>query len=209
MNKKIEAYYNILSRKIKSPYETRNKSKDFSQYDIFLVKKLADRSKNLLDLGSGTGLLINSIHNCFKKIVAVEKYKEFSDFIIRKPNIDIINEDITNFKTHEKFDIITIFGVMNFFNAQEAKYVYKKVLSMMHTNGVLIIKNQFGLNDNVVIDGYSEELKSNYYSEYRYIDGEINLLQKIGFNSIEKIDIYPKEYNRWSNTHFYALVCKR
>ncbi|MBF8998053.1 methyltransferase, partial [Francisella tularensis] len=69
MNKKIEAYYDILSRKIKSPYETRNKSKDFSQYDIFLVKKLADRSKNLLDLGSGTGLLINSIHNCFKKIV--------------------------------------------------------------------------------------------------------------------------------------------
>ncbi|MBN3682019.1 methyltransferase, partial [Francisella tularensis subsp. holarctica] len=48
MNKKIEAYYDILSRKIKSPYETRNKSKDFSQYDIFLVKKLADRSKNLL-----------------------------------------------------------------------------------------------------------------------------------------------------------------
>lgn len=58
--------------------------------------------------------MINSIHNCFKKIVAVEKYKEFSDFIIRKPNIDIINEDITNFKTHEKFDTITIFGVMNF-----------------------------------------------------------------------------------------------
>ncbi|MDE4974209.1 methyltransferase, partial [Francisella tularensis subsp. holarctica] len=80
--------------------------------------------------------------------------------------IDIINEDITNFKTHEKFYIITIFGVMNFFNAQEAKYVYKKVLYMMHTNGVLIIKNQFGLYDNVVIDGYSEELKSNYYSEY-------------------------------------------
>ncbi|MDE4944846.1 methyltransferase, partial [Francisella tularensis subsp. holarctica] len=30
MNKKIEEYYDILSSKIKSPYETRNKSKDFS-----------------------------------------------------------------------------------------------------------------------------------------------------------------------------------
>ncbi|MDE4965660.1 methyltransferase, partial [Francisella tularensis subsp. holarctica] len=47
MNKKIESYYDILSRKIKSPYETRNKSKYFSQYDIFLVKNLSDRSKKL------------------------------------------------------------------------------------------------------------------------------------------------------------------
>lgn len=44
----------------------------------------------------------------------------------------------------------------------------------------------------MVIDGYSEELKSNYYSEYRYIDGEINLLQKIGFNSIEKLIFIQK-----------------
>ncbi|MDE5020878.1 methyltransferase, partial [Francisella tularensis subsp. holarctica] len=69
---------------------------------------------------------------------------------------------------------------------------------MMHTTGGLRITNPLGLNDHVVRDGYSEELKSNYYSEYRYSDGEINLLQKIGFNSMETFDFCRIEYNRWS-----------
>jgi len=51
------------------------------------------------------------------------------------------------------------------------------------------------------------ELKTNYYSEYRHIKKEMKMLQEAGFNSIDIIDIYSPEFNRWDNTHFYALIC--
>ena len=73
----------------------------------------------------------------------------------------------------------------------------------------MIVKNQFGLHEDVTVDGFSEELQENYFSQYRYIDKEIRLLREVGFNNIEVVDIYPKECNRWDNTHFYALVAEK
>jgi HAD superfamily phosphoserine phosphatase-like hydrolase len=208
-NKNIDKYYSEMSKTINNPYATRNKAKDFSKYDIAFMKKFANHSKTLLDLGSGTGLLINSLETCFQKIVAVEKYQKFSTFINKSDKIEIINEDLLSFETDEQFDFISIFGVMNFFNYNEALSIYKKLINLLNNDGSLIIKNQMGVKEDVVINGYSEELKTNYYSEYRHIDKEIKLLKEIGFLFIDKYDIYPPEYNRWENTHFYALVCRK
>ena len=38
---------------------------------------------------------------------------------------------------------------------------------------------------------------------------EIERLKNIGFKDVLVHDIYPSEANRWSDTHFYALVCKK
>lgn len=32
------------------------------------------------------------------------------------------------------------------------------------------------------------------------------LLREAGCSGVETFDIYPEEYNRWDNTHFFALV---
>ena len=73
----------------------------------------------------------------------------------------------------------------------------------------MIIKNQFGLHKDVTIDGFSEELQENYFAQYRFIDKEVRLLHDAGFGNVEIVDIYPKECNRWDNTHFYALVAEK
>jgi cyclopropane fatty-acyl-phospholipid synthase-like methyltransferase len=209
-NKNIIEYYNQLAKKIIDAKATRNKAKDFSEYDIALMKSLADKNKTLLDLGAGTGLLINYLIDDFKHITAVEKYPEFSKFITNTSKIDIINEDLLmlEFPENMQYDIVSLFGVMNYFSADEASALYNKILKFLNTNGILVIKNQMGINEDVIVNGFSEELQTNYYSEYRHIEKEIDLLKKIGFKKINTIDIYPPEYNRWDNTHFYALVCK-
>ncbi len=208
-NKKVINYYNEMAKKIIRQEETRNKAKDFSKYDIEFMKKISDRKKTLLDLGAGTGLLINHLANDYKKIVAVEKYVEFSNFIIQSSSLEIINADLLKFTIDRYFDFISLFGVMNCFNEEEATIVYKKAFSFLEEEGKLIVKNQMGIYEDVLIDGFSEELQTDYYAEYRHLDKEIGLLKNIGFNKIEVVDIYPPEYNRWENTHFYALVCER
>jgi len=208
-NQKVIGYYDKMAKKITKQDETRNKAKDFSKYDIEFMKELSDSSKTLLDLGSGTGLLINHLIDDFKAIVAVEKYTEFSKFIIKSPNLEVINIDLMEFYTNRNFDYISLFGVMNYFNKNEAIKIYKKALSFLKKDGKLIIKNQMGIDTDITINGFSEELQTNYYSEYRHKDKEIEMLKNIGFNNIEVVDIYPKEYNRWSSTHFYALICKK
>ena len=65
-----------------------------------------------------------------------------------------------------------------------------------------------GRNETVVVNGYSEELKQPYYSEYRNLDLEKTLLENAGF-VIEKVDdIYPEKFNRWENTWFKVIVAK-
>jgi cyclopropane fatty-acyl-phospholipid synthase-like methyltransferase len=196
-----------MAKKITDPKETRNKAPDFSQYDIELVKKFSGKEKKLLDLGSGTGLLINHLHEDFEQIVAVEKYKAFSKFIEKKENIEVINEDLLDVEAKKLFyDMVSLFGVMNYFNTKEAKIIYAKAYGWLKTGGMIVVKNQFGLNDDVVVSGYSQELETDYFSNYRQVDKEIELLKEIGFVNIEKIDIYPPRYNRWDNTHFFALI---
>ncbi len=208
-NHLIEAYYAKMAKKIDSPLATRNKAKDSSSYDVALRRRLAGPGRTLLDLGSGTGLLINHLIDDFAEITAVEKYKGFSKFIERSPKVEIVNENLLLFETKKKYDIVSLFGVMNYFNTEEAKRIYQKTLKFLKDNGMLVIKNQMGIYGDVLVNGYSEELGAQYYSHYRQVDKEIELLQEIGFAEIEKIDIYPAEFNRWENTHFYALICKK
>lgn len=92
---------------------------------------------------------------------------------------------------------------------EQANIIYIKVMRFLKDDGVLVVKHQMGIEEDVVVDGYSKELESNYFSEYRWIKKERELLRGVGFGDIETIDIYPPEYNRWDNTHFYALVCKK
>lgn len=98
---------------------------------------------------------------------------------------------------------------MHYVNEIEAKSIYSKYFNYVSEQGKMIVKNQFGLHEDVTVDGFSEELQENYFSQYRYIDKEIRLLREVGFNNIEVVDIYPKECNRWDNTHFYALVAEK
>jgi hypothetical protein len=160
-------------------------------------------------LGAGTGLLINSLVGSFREITAVEKYEKFSDFISNSEQVVIINEDVLTFLPSKMYNLITAFGLMNFFSYKEAEAIYQMVFNGCKKSGKFIVKHQMGIREDVFIKGYSNELGCDYYSNYRWLENEKNLLRDIGFKISEVVDIYPPEFNRWDNTHFYAIVCTK
>ncbi|MDR2835050.1 MAG: class I SAM-dependent methyltransferase [Bacteroidales bacterium] len=182
---------------------------DFTQYDTTFIMKYACKNTDLLDLGSGTGLIINKIFDKVDKITVVEPFVGFTKYIVKSENINIYNQTILEYNPDRQFDLITIFGVMHYFNEQETTAIYKKYYPFLKTGGKLIIKNQFGVKEDVIVDGYSEEQKKNYFAHYRHICKEEKILEMIGYKNIKVIDIYPPECNRWKNTHFYAIVAEK
>ena len=199
----------IMAEKITSPTETRNKSKDFSQFDVDLVSKYSNPTQSVLDLGSGTGLLINKVSHLFRKVTAVEKYEGFSRFINRAQNLEVVVDDLLNYTPTDQYDLVTIFGVMNFFSNEEAIEIYRRANTALNQDGLLIVKNQMGILEDVIVNGFSSELDAEYYSHYRTVANETALLNRAGFKVLDCVDIYPPEFNRWPNTHFYALVCDK
>jgi HAD superfamily phosphoserine phosphatase-like hydrolase len=207
-NRKIDAYYSHLSRQCDTPLATRNKSPNFTAFDVAFVSRFAGKSKSLLECGAGTGLLVNSLIGKFDSITAVEKYEGFIQYISNDPRIHIIHADLLSVPLSGVFDVITLFGIAQFFSPEEALHIYRKCANCLHPSGVLIVKQQMGICEDLIIDGWSEELNTHYYSEYRSIASETALLHRAGLSVETTVDIYPDEYNRWANTRFIALVCK-
>lgn len=205
-NRKIKAYYDKLAKRITSPTGTRNKAPDFTAYDVAFVKDYVSPEKTLLDMGAGTGLLLNHIAPECRVVTAVELYPEFSKFIIPLPHLTIVNDNILTFETTDRFDLVIAFGVMNFFSTKEACQLYKAFHRFTAPGGTLIIKNQMGVLEDVIVDQHSDELGQPYYSEYRTVAHESALITEAGFNVKSVHDIYPDAFNRWPNTRFQCIV---
>jgi SAM-dependent methyltransferase len=182
-------------------------SNDNTHHDVDFIRLFSKRNQSLLDLGSGTGLIINKLTNDFKDITAVELFKEFSDYI-NGDNIKIHNKNLIDFYIEKKFGIATMFGTAHYFNEKESINIYKNIFSMLDDNSVFILKNQFGVEETKTVTG-SKALGKEYFAQYRFIDYEIKRLKSVGFKNIVVHDIYPAKENKWKDTHFYALVCEK
>ena len=66
-----------------------------------------------------------------------------------------------------------------------------------------------GLEQDVIVDRFSEELDTDYYAEYRKHEWEKQQMLKAGFRSVEIHDIFPDWLNKWSNTRHFLFVCKK
>lgn len=179
---------------------------DHSDVDAEFIMRYASKDSNILDLGSGSGLIINKIYKKVRSITAVEVFPEFTKFIANSENITVINEDIFTYRSNKLYDLITMFGVVQYFSRDEVADMYRNYYKNLCSGGKLIIKNQFGVDDDVVVSGFSNELGRNYYSQYRHLESEKSLLSSIGYKNIQTFDIYPAKFNRWANTHYFAIA---
>ena len=207
MNKKaLEFFAKIASESCTSQTPKLAHNTDYTGQDAAFILQFCKPTSAILDLGTGTGLIVNKIYKSVANIDCVEPQENFSRFIVQADNVTIHNCTAFAFATDKRFDIITLFGLMNYFSEAESIALYRKIKPFLRENATLIIKNQFGINEDVIVDGYSEEQKMNYYSSYRHLGKEISILESLGYKDIRSHDIYPPEANRWDNTHFYALT---
>ena len=186
-----------------------NPCNDFTQMDADFIMKYANENTEILDLASSTGLTINKYYRKIKHIEAVELYKEFTKFIEKTDKISIVNCDVKDYNSDKKFDLVNMFGITCYFNDEEVKSLYKKYQSYLRPNGKIIVKSQFGVEEDVIVSGFSKELQTDYFCCYRHLPKEVEILKSVGYKDIKTFDIYPPECNRWSNTHFYAIVADK
>lgn len=209
-NKNALEYWQTMASSNPDEKTTKiNPANDYSEKDATFILRYAGKDTEILDLASGTGLIINKLCNQVGHIDAIELFPDFSKFIKETPQITVFNQDITEFETDKQYDIVTMFGIVSYFNQDEIIAIYRKYIERIKTGGRLIVKNQFGVKEDVEISGFSNELKRNYFSQYRHLDKEIRILKETGFRHVEAIDIYPPECNRWDNTHFYAIIAEK
>ena len=138
------------------------------------------------------GLIIKRLVNHVESIVAVEKFEEFSSFIAKNPRIKVVTADIIEYEPQDTFNLITLFGVAHHFNKQEISQIYDRAHGWLDEGGQLIVKNQFGIKEDVIVDGFSQELNKEYDVSYRCLDTEVRLLKGAKFKNIRVMIFIPQ-----------------
>lgn len=200
-------FFQQIAAEAKDKYAPKlQRFNDRTAIDASFITTYLDADTDMLDMGSGTGLIIEKLYTVPKSITCVEPFENFSKYIVKDPRINVVNATIQEFDTNNKFDVITLFGVMLYLTAEDAQKVYSKVFSMLKPKGILLVKHPFGLEHDVIVNHFSEELGRDYYASYRLLTHEMQLLWNAGFTGIRAYDIYPPEENRWPDTHAFALA---
>lgn len=204
--KKIDSFWHKRS-KIKHPrISTHFKSDDCHLFDLKLINKYIKPSVTILDLACGPCYYANRLISKVKHIKAVDKFANFFSYCKKNPNLTTVQSDILSYNDKKQYDLVLLLGIMHFFDEKERELVYRKCQNFLKQKGVLIIRHQCGVSDDIVIDQYSEEIKDHYRAKYLYLNKEIKMLEK--YYRVELVDIFPKRLNRWSNSHYYAFVCR-
>ncbi len=196
--------FNIKDNYIASRY-TNN---DRAYYDVEFIKKYINQMSRILDLGCGTGILEEPLAPLVANIVGVDKYQEFIDRAFQAPNIQYIASSFKDLQLEGNFDLILLFGLTMYLSDEELLDLFAKVSNVMGKNSAFIIKNQFGINEEVIVNNFSDNLQCFYYAKYRKLADMCKMIINSGF-SCEVIDIYPAYINKYDNTHEYALVLRK
>lgn len=175
------------------------------QLDYALVRSYITAETRVLDLGAGTCTLSALLESEVASVLAVDKYPDFLKHAPKTKNFSTQCADVAEFRSNESFDLILLFGVVNFLTVDEEAELYQRCLEMLDSGGTFIVKNQCGVSQELVVDKYSEELNSHYHARYPAFQHQYEQLSRLF--SVTAVDIYPPEINRWEDTHFYAFVC--
>ena len=198
-------FWELKAESIQAPEETYNNRTDVSQADASFILRHASSDSVVLDIGSGSGMVVNKIHPFVRELVAVETFPGFSQFIDHAENVLVINASLENFRIRKSFDIITATGVMQFFLEEAARSIYKNLYDMLTPGGRLVTRNHVGLNETIKVER-SDELQSDYLAEYRHVELEKQMLAECGF-SVEVFDEVPPEFSVWTNSRHLYFVC--
>ncbi|WP_446905044.1 glycosyltransferase [Aeromonas veronii] len=123
-----------------------------------ILRPLEDRlnGSNVLEIGSGCGAITRYLGECGANVLALEGSLRRASITRSRTrdleNISVVSDSFNEFKTEQKFDIITLIGVLEYANLfisgdTPTLSMLKKVKGMLKPEGLLVIaiENQLGL----------------------------------------------------------------
>jgi cyclopropane fatty-acyl-phospholipid synthase-like methyltransferase len=205
----IDAYWRLRTAIADPVVASRHRENDAPKHDLAFIGRFVTEGCTVLDLGAGSCVLADRLAALDRvaRVCAVEKFGEFFEKRPAHPKVETHTSDVRDFRDPRAFDLVLLFGVLNYFDEPEARAIYERCRSMLAPTGRLLVKHQCGVSEDVAVDGYSEELGHRYQAIYRSRAHELALLAE-HFTVDEIVDVYPPELNRHANTHFYGFVCR-
>ncbi|WP_426333561.1 class I SAM-dependent methyltransferase [Paenibacillus silvae] len=205
---KVDSFFKRRAKITDPELATHYKKDDTIYFDLNLIEEYIADDSVVLDLGCGPGRMTNKLEQKVSYIKAVDNQAEFLSHCINSSKVEKVVSNIVDFQDSNKYDVILLFGVLNYFNDDEVEVIYANCKKMLKEDGVLIVKHACGEVENVIIDKFSEQINDWYHVLYRHIDQDRLLLSQAGF-SFSMVDVYPPRLNPWSNTHYYAFIAKK
>jgi len=122
-----------------------------------LLRPLAQRLKgDVLEIGAGCGAITRFLGECGANVLALEGSPRRASIAALRahdlPNVTVMSETFSNFKTDRRFDVVTLIGVLEYaglFGTGEdpVNDMLKSTRALLKPDGILIIaiENQLGL----------------------------------------------------------------
>lgn len=163
---KIDRFWEQRSRQ--SGIEAARFHPEFTPYDVALVAPHVADDALVLDLGCGTCALANALaERGTVRVHAVDKYAGMLEFAQQRPNLTTEVADAVSYDSSQKYDAILLFGVINSIpDAVDRHRMYTSLSKMLRPAGKLILKSQFGVSEEVVVDAFSSDLGMDYAAVY-------------------------------------------
>ncbi|MEQ1825010.1 MAG: class I SAM-dependent methyltransferase [Pirellula sp.] len=203
---KIDQFWQARTKVSDARIATNYRDDGRLQIDCDFVRRFIFNEARILDLGAGTCTLTSQLLPYCREATAVEKFAEFLDKAPVSSKLTKICCDVVSFQSQESFDAILLFGVANFLTPDEESELYANCCRMLSGRGTFLVKNQCGVDREIVVDKHSDELGCHYHARYPFVQDQKDRLDRHFVTTV--VDIYPAHINRWSDTHFYGFVCE-
>jgi len=182
---------------------------EHDRYDLPAIAALCGAGARILDLGCGTCSVANTlVERTSCSVHAVDYVAEFLQNALDDPRLTTEVADVRTYRSDERFDAILLLGVITYLESPaERVALYRNCAAMLSPGGTLFVKAQFGTEDEVLVDTWSEALGAHYRAIYPTLAGETALLDADFV--VEARDPYPAALSPHANTHFHHLVATR
>lgn len=182
--------------------DNRWTSSEMQEWELAYLRPLLPVGPaRILDLGSGHGNLSRTLCRPGDTVLAVDREAAYGRAFEGTPH-RFINSPIGDFETSDSFDLILVFGVVTYLEEEEEDRVYS--LCKQHA-GIAVVKNQCSRSSReVVVNGYSTALQSDYSARYPAPDAQLASLSR-HFSAIQTKP-YPDHFNPWPDTMHVAFI---
>jgi|WetSurMetagenome_2_1015567.scaffolds.fasta_scaffold84619_2 cyclopropane fatty-acyl-phospholipid synthase-like methyltransferase len=146
-------YINYIASQLKKPtgfigHIVSNKMQKMNEpiYDWMISVLNIERAKNVLEIGYGTGIMMNRIVSNYKNVkvygidfskIMFDKAKFYNDKYIKQGRIHLDFGDLLSYNSSIKFDVVFGLNVIYFWN--KLTPYFEKIFSLMNTGGVLYL----------------------------------------------------------------------
>lgn len=177
--------------------EQEYKSQIFSRFNeraiefSFLFAAIAKYyPKRVLDVGTGTTALPHLIRNSGPLVTAIDNIKDYWAEDIVNRHYHVINDDITQTKILDLFDLVTCISVLE--HVQEFDKAVKSMSSLLARNGLLVLT--FPYNEGRYVENVYKLKGSSYGQTAKYVTQSYSREQVDHWLSTFGLEILNQEY---------------